>query len=275
MLRPLSMISLGAMFIGLLSNTSLAADGGSAGKKIVLIAGKKSHPAGMHEYDLDVKLLKGCLDAAPNLKGVVTETHFDGWPLDPKTLDTADAIALFSDGLDKPYPTEQHPFLKGDHLAVIERQIQRGCGLVLVHWPLWVPGKVGVEQFVPWLGGFCDYETPPGPGMSDNVDWSKQASHPVCRGLKPFTLQDEYYGNVRFMGTDQRFTPLLPFPGKSKEPVWAWAWNRSDGGRSVAFIAGHTHANWQIDDLRKAMLNAIVWTAQIEVPSEPTIKPRP
>lgn len=268
MMRPFWLISLALMFLGLLSNAAMAADGDAVGKKIVLIAGKKSHPAGMHEYELDVKLLKACFDTSPNLKSVVTETHFDGWPLAPTTLDNADTIVLFSDGLDKPCPIEQHPFLKGDHLTVIERQIQRGCGLAMIHWPLWVPGKVGSEKFQPWLGGFCDYETPPGPGMSDNVDWSKQAVHPVCRGLKPFTFDDEYYANARFLAADERFAPVLPFPGKPKDRVWAWAWNRSDGGRSFAFIGGHTHANWKIDDLRKAVLNAIAWTARIKVPSD-------
>ena len=87
-----------------------------------------------------------------------------------------------------------------------------------------------------------------GPGMSDKVDWSKQAAHPICRGLKPFTFQDEYYGNVRFLGDDPRFMPILPFPGKPKQSVWAWAWQRDNSGRSFVFIGGHTHKNWQIDD---------------------------
>jgi type 1 glutamine amidotransferase len=238
----------------------------STAKKIVLIAGKKSHGPGAHEYEKDVKLLKHCLDTSPNAKGVKTEAHFGGWPSDPATLDTADAIVLFSDGLDKQYPIQQHPFLKGDHLAVVERQLHRGCGLAVIHWPLWVPGKVGQQNFTPWLGGFCDYENPPQAGMSDRVDWSRQLEHPICRGLAPFTFQDEYYGNVRFQGSDPRFTPILPFPGKPKEPVWAWAWQRDDGGRSFAFIGGHSHANWQIDPLRKTILNAILWSAKAEIP---------
>jgi type 1 glutamine amidotransferase len=152
-------------------------------------------------------------------------------------------------------------------LQVIERQVKRGCGLVVIHWPLWVPSRIGQEKFMPWLGGFCDYQNRPGPGMSDKVDSSKQAAHPVCRGLKPFTFQDEYYGNVRFLGDDPRFTPILPFPGRPKQAVWAWAWQRSDGGRSFAFIGGHSHKNWQIDGLRKTILNATVWTAHAEVPA--------
>jgi type 1 glutamine amidotransferase len=245
-----------------------SAESQPSAKKIVLIAGKKSHGPGVHEYELDAKLLKSCLDTAANLKGIVTETHFNGWPADPKTLDNADAIVLLSDGLDKPYPIDQHPFLKGDRLSIVQRQMRRGCGLAIIHWPLWVPEKVGKETFLSWLGGFCDYENPPPPGMSDKVDWSKQTAHPICRGLEPFAFDDEYYANVRFAAEDPRFTPILPFPGKAKEKLWAWAWNRDDGGRSFAFIGGHAHANWKIEGLRKAILNAIVWTAGVEVPKE-------
>src|SRR3990167_6557427 len=88
--------------------------GEPAARKVVFLAGKKRHGPGAHEYEKDVKLLKHCLDTAANVKGVKTEAHFGGWPADAATLDTADTIVLLSDGLDKPYPTEQHPFLKGD-----------------------------------------------------------------------------------------------------------------------------------------------------------------
>lgn len=240
----------------------------SAVRKIVLLAGKKSHGAGVHEYASDVKLLERCLGAAPNVKGVQVESHFEGWPQDPQTLDNADAIVLLSDGLDERSPRDQHPFLKGDRLQTIERQVARGCGLVLIHWPLWVPSQVGHEQFTPWLGGFCDYQNRPGPGMSDAVDWSKQAAHPICRGVRPFNFHDEYYANVRFLGNDPRFTPILPFPGKPKTPVWAWAWQRDDGGRSFAFLGGHNHKNWRIPGLRRVVLNAILWTAHVEVPAQ-------
>lgn len=237
-----------------------------AARKIVLLAGRKSHGPGVHEYEKDVRLLKHCLDTSSNLKGVKTEMYTDGWPADAATLDDADAIVLLADGLDNQYPLEQHPFLKGGRLGVVEKHVKRGCGLVIIHWPLWVPSEIGKSKFVPWIGGFCDYQNKPGPGMSDAVDWSAQARHPICRGLKPFTFSDEYYANVRFEAADKRFTPILPFAGKPKERLWAWAWQRDDGGRSFAFIGGHAHANWRIDMLRKTILNAIVWAAKADVP---------
>lgn len=251
----------------MLAGAALADQPVLSAKKIIFLAGKKSHGTGVHEYASDVKLLQRCIETSPNVKGVRAESHFDGWPRDAQTLDDADTIVLLSDGLDKRSPVEQHPFLQGDRLDVIARQVKRRCGLVLIHWPLWVPSRVGQDQFTPWAGGFCDYQNQPGPGMSDAVDWSKQGAHPICRGVRPFTFHDEYYANVRFLAGDARFTPILPFPGKPKAPVWAWAWERDDGGRSFAFLGGHAHKNWRIPPLRRVILNAILWTANVEVPA--------
>ena len=89
-------------------------------KKIVLIAGKKSHPPAMHEYIKSVRLLKVMLDTASNLKGVKTEVHYNGWPEDPSTLDDADVIMTISDGQDGPdigYPV---PFMTAERMAVMD-----------------------------------------------------------------------------------------------------------------------------------------------------------
>ena len=40
------------------------------------------------------------------------------------------------------------------------------------------------------------------------------------------------------------------------------------GGRGFGFTGGHFHRSWGNDDLRKLVLNAILWTAKIEVPNE-------
>jgi trehalose utilization protein len=48
----------------------------------------------------------------------------------------------------------------------------------------------------------------------------------------------------------------------------AWAFDRSDGGRSFGFTGGHYHRNWADDDIRKLVLNAIAWTANVDVPKK-------
>jgi hypothetical protein len=42
--------------------------------------------------------------------------------------------------------------------------------------------------------------------------------------------------------------------------------DRARGGRGIGFTGGHWHRNWAIDDFRRLVLNAILWTAKVEVP---------
>src|SRR5262249_45833840 len=94
-------------------------------RKVVLIAGPldKSHPPGTHEYEKTVRLIKQCLDTSPGLKGIRSEVHFGGWPENPRTLDDADTIVLVASGSDR--RLEDHPFLVGDRLKVIAKQMER------------------------------------------------------------------------------------------------------------------------------------------------------
>ena len=48
----------------------------------------------------------------------------------------------------------------------------------------------------------------------------------------------------------------------------AWVCERPDGGRGFGFTGGHYHKNWGNDNVRKLVLNAIVWTAKVEVPAK-------
>ena len=127
--------------------------------------------------------------------------------------------------------------------------MQRGCGLVVIHFALMLPSEIGNETFLQWIGGFKDYENPPRPiGEPLRLqDWSKQASHPICRGVKPFAMpEDEKYKTPeRLLSDEPGFTPILPFPGKPGDPVWAWAWQRKDGGRSRSRAAEEPHAEPQ------------------------------
>jgi trehalose utilization protein len=47
----------------------------------------------------------------------------------------------------------------------------------------------------------------------------------------------------------------------------AWAYQRPDGGRGFGFTGGHVHWNYAHNQLRKLLLNAFCWIAEIEVPA--------
>src|SRR5207248_8210608 len=84
-----------------------------------------------------------------------------------------------------------------------------------------------------------------------------------------FPLRDEYYYLLRFRENDARFTPILKvaLPGEAQPETVAWAVQREGGGRGFAYSGGHFHANWQDENLRRLVLNAVVWAARGRVPA--------
>ncbi|MHC4993989.1 MAG: hypothetical protein ACYTGQ_02950, partial [Planctomycetota bacterium] len=101
---------------------------------------------------------------------------------------------------------------------------------------------------------------------------------------------DEWYFNMRFREDMEGVTPILSavppldvIPEKdhhhnstpdaraavkSRKPQHvAWASENPNGSRGFGFTGGHFHDNWADDNFRKIVLNAIVWTAQVEVPA--------
>lgn len=245
-----------------------------APRKVVLIAGKKSHGPGHHEYEKGLRLVKHCLDNAEKASGVTVELHLDGWPADPKTLDDAASIVVFCDGSDR--DLKAHPLLAGERLEILAKQMKRGCGFVALHYTVFVPVERGGTQFLDWLGGHFDYETGPGANKwASKITTAKTTTrpmrkeHPICRGLEPFELNEEYYHHIRFRQGDGRLIPILatPLPNEEREQLVAWAVERTDGGRGFGFTGGHFHSNWAVEGFRRLILNAIVWTAKGEVPA--------
>jgi hypothetical protein len=166
--------------------------------------------------------------------------------------------------------------------------MKKGVGLVCLHWAVEVPkGTPAAEAMLAWIGG-C-FET----DWSVNPFWTAEfqslPDHPVARGIKPFTIEDEWYYHMRFRGNMAGIAPILtavppdetrerPDGAHSNNPAVragkgkglaehvAWAYQRPDGGRGFGLTGGHWHWNWANDSFRTVVLNAIVWTAGIEVP---------
>ncbi|MHC5055179.1 MAG: hypothetical protein ACYTKD_10740 [Planctomycetota bacterium] len=96
------------------------------------------------------------------------------------------------------------------------------------------------------------------------------ADHAISTGWGEFTIRNEFYIRQRFGENDARLVPILTTMLPVKDPkrqVIAWAVERADGGRGFAFTGGHFHDNWRdCADLRRMMLNAIVWAAGAPIP---------
>ncbi len=234
-----------------------------APKKIVFLAGKASHARGAHDWPDDAKLLKRCLDAAANVKQIRTELHLDGWPKDAGTLDDADVIVLLADGF------QRHPFFRSkDRTERVDRLMRRGVGLVCIHYAVAAVGG-GEAKLLEWIGGLYKQ------GYSRNPMHTVQAvpaapDHPICKGCKPFTATDEFYYRIWFGKDPKRVVPILTAEIGQKQPkreVLAWAFQREDGGRAFGLTGGHYHKNWQIESLRRMVLNAILWAAKVESPA--------
>jgi type 1 glutamine amidotransferase len=255
-------------------------------RRIVLIAGSKSKAAGMHEYRKSARLLKVMLDRA-GLKDVETEVVYDGWPTNIADLDSADTIVFLSDGM------QWSPWsFTPERIAIIQKQIDRGCGFMSFHFAMYIPFKFQ-QQGLAWNGGYVEYDGPKHPQMyftqktlTTDVLFPTP-KHPVLNGVKPFHVTDEFYYKATFVNGRAGITPLLRIPELPADPkvfpgplagpedqVTMWAYDRPAvpgnkvRGRSIGATMGHFYANWQNDDYRKLVLNAIVWTAHVEVPKD-------
>lgn len=256
-----------------------------APKKLVIIAGKPSHPPGMHEFRAGALLLQKCLAGIPGLEVSVHPNH---WVADESVLETADAVVIYADG------GNGHPVLAAPgRKEKIQKLVDRGAGVMMMHYAVECAKHdsdqgASASLFKEWVGGV--YET----GFSCNpiweADYKAYPEHPICRGLKPFKIRDEWYFSIRFPAEMKGVKSLLaaapsdetrdgpyvhpkgPYPHiqarKGEEETMMWCIERPDGGRGVGFTGGHFHENWANDDFRKVVLNAMLWICKSEVPAK-------
>ena len=265
--------------VGLFVLSAFSAPLAAADKRVLLIAGTPSHGAGAHEHNAGVLLLRKCLAGTPGLN---VEVSLNGWPKDASSLNGVDAVVMYCDGGVK------HLALAENRLAVLTNLAARGVGIGCVHYAVEPTKEKGQAEFLRMIGGAFEIH------WSVNPHWDAHfkslPEHPITRGVKPFTIRDEWYFNMRFTAGHRGVTPILaavpdasvttrPDGTHSGNPemraqvargdaqVVSWAFERPDGGRGFGFTGAHYHANWGNDDFRRIVLNAILWLARMEVPA--------
>lgn len=250
----------------------------AADRKLVLIAGRPSHPPGMHEFRAGCLLLEKCLAGHP---GLTVNVHTNGWPASDAAFEGAAAVVIYADG------GGGHPAIQGQRLALLRGLIDKGTGFGVMHYGCEVPKDRGGREFLDWVGGYYEDKYSCNPIWS--ADFQKFPQHPVTRGLRPFAIKDEWYFNLRWREDGAGVTPILvarpsdqvrdgpyvwpagPYPHvqarKGQDETMMWVSER-DGRRGFGFTGGHFHANWGDDDFRKVILNALVWVSGLEVPPD-------
>jgi hypothetical protein len=249
------------------------------GKRILVVAGRQSHGPGDHEFFAGSAILCELIKQNPHCYPIMAR---DGWPKNEKLFDTADCIVMYMDG------GGGHPAINPAHMKVIQKQLDRGAGWVNLHYAVEYPVKQGDRDIAGpvkgWLGGY--YET----GYSINPHWDAYIrslpKHPITRGVKPFTLRDEWYYGMRWIDDMKGVTPILQAlppdntrgteytkTRKGEIETMAWAFERKDGGRSFGFTGGHFHRNWADENFRRVVVNATLWCVKEEIPeSGSTVK---
>jgi type 1 glutamine amidotransferase len=235
--------------------------------KIVLVAGIDylRHPSGSHEYVAGMALMMDVLKQTPGVFPVVAR---DAWPKDEKIFDNARAIVFYSQG------GPQHTAVRKGHLELLQRQMDRGVGLVNIHWATDYPPETQ-EQTLKWTGCCFDFVKQFSKTTFWEADFNVLPEHPVTRGVTPFKVSDEWYVNMRYMPGMKGITSILKAkppkgaPGGAPDDglMIAWTYERENGGRSFGTTLGHTHRNWQNEQVRRVVANAILWCAKMDVPA--------
>ncbi|MBI4600661.1 MAG: DUF1080 domain-containing protein [Planctomycetes bacterium] len=249
-------------------------------RKVVFVAGHRSHGFGSHDHSAGCKLLARQLEASG--LGLVTSVYYPDWPSDPTALDNANAVVVYSDG------GGGHPI--ANHVDEVAPLAKKGLGVGFIHYAVEVEkGKVG-DAFLEWTGGYFERKRSVNPHWTPEKSVTVAKDHPIARGVRPYSVNDEWYFFMRFRPNMEGVTPIFsavagpdtmtrPDGDHSGNPdVRAsvargdlqhllWARERPDGGRGFGFTGGHVHWNWGHPDHRKLVTNAIAWIAGVEVPA--------
>lgn len=257
----------------LLVLTSLLVTASAAPRTILLIAGPKSHGPGEHDHPAAAQLLADQLNSSG--AGITAEVSM-GWPADAEKLN-ADSLVIYGDGL------TTHP-ANGQSAALLKHH-QAGKGLAVLHFALEANEPELIRALDQTIGGHFD------PSWSVNPIWKMTnpilENHPINQGVKPFEIEEEFYYHIRLQPDVTHILKALP-PSSSlgkdgprsgnseirkkladNEPQ-TLAWAKEDattGARGFGFTGGHYLQHFHNPDFRTLILNAIAWTAKVDIPA--------
>jgi putative heme-binding domain-containing protein len=208
---------------------------------VVLVAGKKDHGPGEHDYPAWLKVWPKLLGMAD---GVRVTTAMD-WPA-AEDFKTADVIVFYQQGK-----------WTAERASDVDGYLARGGGLVYLHYA--VDGGADAPGFaqrigLAWRGGESKFRHGP-----LDLGFEGGSRHPIGRNFDKVSLIDESYWNL--VGDVKKVTVLAGGveDGKSQPLFWTLEPSR---GRIFVSIPGHYA--WTFDDplFRVLLLRGIAWAAR-------------
>jgi type 1 glutamine amidotransferase len=208
---------------------------------VVLVAGKKDHGKGEHDYPAWQTAWKALFEKAEQ----VNVTTAWEWP-SKDAIAMADVMVFY-----------QHGDWNPERAAAIDAFLERGGGLVYIHWA--IDGKDNAPDFAKRIGlasrgGKIKYRHGP-----LELLFSQETQHPVARNLDKLSLVDESYWQLTGELPKER---VIATAIEDKEPrplFWSL-----EHGKGRVFVSIPGHYSWTFDDplFRVVLLRGIAWSAK-------------
>ena len=232
---------------------------GNKVKRLLLVGqGSDGHPVGTHEFMPGVNILANLLQNFQGLELKITKAD-EPWEKGPELLDAADGLLLFvSEGA-------RWMSQKPDRLDALKRFGQRGGACVVLHWGMGTVEAQNIAEFIKLFGGCHGGPDRKHQTLKTRIQFPDN-DHPVLRGLNGLDVYDEFYYRLKFITPLDTIIPLAQAKIDGKLETISWAWERSNGGRSLGFSGLHFHKNWNLTVYRRLMIQAILWTLKLSIP---------
>jgi type 1 glutamine amidotransferase len=208
---------------------------------IVLVAGRKDHGPGEHDYPAWQKSWKELLGIAEK---TAVETAED-WP-SPGQWKAADVVVFYQQGKWTP-----------ERARDVDAYLGRGGGLVYVHYA--VDGGADAPGFarrigLAWQGGKSLFRHGP-----LELAFEAGRGHPVARNFDKVRFYDESYWGL--VGDPKQVTLLATGKEDGEEQPLFWT---LEPARGRVFVSIPGHFAWTFDDplFRVLLLRGIAWAAR-------------
>jgi len=262
-------------------------------KVIYFLSGPKDHAgpegSGRHETRRDLLVLQHCIDSISNVKDVkiVTKFLYSRTALDIADLKDVAAVIVecSAEGSSKDRANPLFP-PSGDntrtydkatlaYLAQVDSLHKAGMGIMILHWGITTTNQKATQYHMSWFGEISASGYTHNPlGYWSVMPIQASKNHPILRGVGPWNYKDEIFSRLVVNPADPYRTDLLTGvaeksnQGAVAEPLGIASAYEKNGARGILWGGMDYHSALLNDNYRRFVLNAILWTAGIDVPKD-------